>query len=29
MLQPYLTDLALEPISLLNVGQMLPLKVLC
>ena len=29
MLQPHLTDLALEPISLFNMGQMFPLEVLC
>ena len=28
MLQPHLTDLALEPISFFNVGQMFPLEVL-
>jgi hypothetical protein len=28
VLQPHLTDLAPEPISLLDVGQMLPLEVL-
>ena len=29
MLQPYLTDLALEPISFFNIGQMFSLEVLC
>jgi hypothetical protein len=29
VLQPYSADLALEPISVFNVGQMLLLKVLC
>ncbi len=29
VLQPYSTDLALEPIPFFNVGQMLPLEVLC
>jgi hypothetical protein len=29
MLQPHSTDLALEPIPFFNMGQMLPLKVLC
>ena len=28
MLQPHLTDSALEPISFLDVGQMLPFEVL-
>jgi len=29
MLQPHSTDLALEPIPFFDVGQMLPLEVLC
>ena len=29
VLQPHSTDLTLEPIPLLDVGQMLPLEVLC